>query len=315
MNNSANKNMTASVRISKISEGELTLASERGLDLTASIDAQLEIITKNTNDAYLLLIDAGLLLINVQEKVGDGSFKAELEKRGIAERRAYEMIRYARFAAQLPDKQRAKLGQIAKTKAMLLASADDEVVETYLGDEEGLENLKGLTVRELKQALSDKDKQLADVNVQNDTLKLQLKAHKQSASDGAPDFFQRAQIESCALNHKAKLCVDDLITISHNLMDMPDDPDRDRALKILNHSLNELSVYLFNAHKSISFDLPSDVWSTVEALDALCDDSAIKLAGDYSLITQEHRHETLLREQQAAMNAPKKRGRPAKTGK
>ncbi len=318
------KGKTANVRgfeNTRLLEAEVSLANEIGAVINGTIKSRLDQVVKSSNEAMVLIVKAGLSLISIKRECEYGEFVTQIEKRGIQERRAQEMMNYARFAASLPDGQRAKLMELPKTKAMLLASADAEVIEEYLDDDDSFADLQGLTVRDLKQELRQAKAAIADANVKNDTLQNDLKqaAQKRSSalSGGAvPLFVEDTRHEAAALNHKICLCVDDMQRMNGELLQMtPGNKERhfhDMAAKALYHSLNHAVVHAATLLKEMQGAYGDAVTGEVNAHDTLCDAEALRLAHDFSLITQEHEHEKLLRAQAREAKRPRGRGRPKK---
>lgn len=298
--------------------------TERGLNkqIESPIKKRLQVVANKTNDAFNSLIDAGTLLASIKQECTSDEFKQHIESIGLPPQRAYEMIRYASFAHSLPAAQRKKLTALNKTKVILLAHAEDEVIEDYLENDEGFEELQGMSVRELKNELNKRKQQTADLNVQNDTLTAQLKeatSKKSRALTGGviPLYIEYVRNEACALDYKSRLCVDDLQALANDLIQTASSADEtDKYLigfKALYAATNSILNSALILRNQMHEQFPQVIHGGFEPIEQMVEAEALRLAGDMKLISQEHDHERLVREHQREASRPKGRGRPKKT--
>nr|WP_314710609.1 hypothetical protein [uncultured Comamonas sp.] len=86
----------------------------------------------------------------------DTGFTAWIEQHGMARQRVYEAIRVAKFAAQLPESELAKVLQLGKVKVTLLASIPQDVIDNAAESGSSLiEKADLMTVAELKAEIKD----------------------------------------------------------------------------------------------------------------------------------------------------------------
>lgn len=303
------------------------LVSELAMEevINANNQQLLEFAVKQTNQAYMSMIKAGVALIKLQNQCEHGEFLESLEKAGFAKQRAYELIKYAQFTQKLPATQRKKLTQIqSKTKAVLLAHADQEVIDDLLNDEEGFEDLQNMSVRDLKEDLKKRKHQVADLNVQNDTLKAQLKEatskNSRALTGGViPIFIEDLRNEACAMEYKSRLCIDDIQALSNELMSTASASDEVDAyligFKALFTATNSILNHALTLRNFMIEQYPEAAHSEYMPIESMVAAEALRLAGDMKLISQEHAHEKLVRENQRELSRPKGRGRPRKQDK
>lgn len=165
------------LRHGAVDERESALAFEFGINLQQSSLELVQDAALSMGKAATLLVKSGLELLAAQAQAGDGNFRQFLAQVGIPERRAFEAISYARFAAQLPDNQRSRYLMLPKKSAFLLGNADPEVIELLL-DDENISKTSKLRTRtelsELARALTETEDELETTKAKNEALQEEI---------------------------------------------------------------------------------------------------------------------------------------------
>ena len=164
-------------------EKETDLAKELGVDLSQSGADLVQEAASNMSKAITLLVRAGLELIAAKEKCPHGEFEDYCNSFGISRQRASEAMNYARFAAQLPTKERDKYLVLPKKSALLLANAEPEVI-SFLLEDENLELTRKVRNRaeltELARALTESEDERKRYQSENEALHKEMKALRQA---------------------------------------------------------------------------------------------------------------------------------------
>lgn len=126
---------------------------------TDNLDELARIGSESMNRALYEIAKAGVAFMLVQQQLSEHSdtgFTAWIEQHGMARQRVYEAIRVAKFAAQLPESELAKVLQLGKVKVTLLASIPQDVIDNAAESGSSLiEKADLMTVAELKAEIKD----------------------------------------------------------------------------------------------------------------------------------------------------------------
>ncbi len=126
---------------------------------TDNLDELARIGSESMNRALYEIAKAGVAFMLVQQQLSEHSdtgFTAWIEQHGMARQRVYEAIRVAKFAAQLPENELAKVLQLGKVKVTLLASIPQDVIDNAAESGSSLiEKADLMTVAELKAEIKD----------------------------------------------------------------------------------------------------------------------------------------------------------------
>ncbi len=319
--------MSVSRTFEVITENERALAVELGVDLQASMDERLDRAVTKTNTALRLVVEAGLDLLSIKSECEHGKFGELMQERGISRQRASEMMKMARFSAQLSSAERKKLMNLPKRKALALASTDPEIVHKVLENEEAFNDISNLNYQSMRERIRELEQRNADLEVDLDTAETQkeeLKSRLKKERSGSPypDFFEVTRNESDALTQKCLLALDDLHRLSDDLIKLNEDPHLSEEFRsYLNMSATTLMVHLnaiaaktSQAVHNIEFKLPPV--STSKGVDAnliYSDDEINHAINEREMLVREHEQEKQIRANQREANKPRGRGRPKKT--
>ena len=313
----------------QITESEVELANEMGLSLSADVPNLFKAAVIKQNNAVNLVVESGLLLLEAKHRLDcersqsenaetlGATFKDYLADVGLPERRAYEAMCMAKYAAGLPQDERAEILALPKTKVMLLAQADPEVVADLFADEDT--DIQAISVRELKQRIREEKSAKAQATAELKKAELENeKLHKQLAevnkgradiSDVVPPHVSDIRLETAALYHKAELSIDGiarLIPETHLL-------DGEWALSTARSTFAALQSLIALAkgaavelHKAYGADLDGD-HSTLERLTQA---EMFKCAVEYRELTGIHGKEAEKRQYLRDQDRPRGRGRP-----
>lgn len=309
-----------------LTDAELGLADEMGVDLEGDLKTLIRSATLKTNQALNLVIESGLQLLAAkrfsersenQKNNAKPEFMAALEASGMPSQRAYEAMSMAKYAANLPADAREEMLALPKTKVMLLAQADPEVVADLFADEDT--DIQAISVRELKQRIREEKSAKAQATAELKKAELENeKLHKQLAevnkgradiSDVVPPHVSDIRLETAALYHKAELSIDGiarLIPETHLL-------DGEWALSTARSTFAALQSLIALAkgatvelHKAYGADLDGD-HSTLERLTQA---EMFKCAVEYRELTGIHGKEAEKRQYLRDQDRPRGRGRP-----
>ncbi|AXF86421.1 hypothetical protein DTO96_102175 [Ephemeroptericola cinctiostellae] len=312
----------------ELTELETSLAQEMDLDLSGDVHHLVHIATQATNQALTLVVESGLLLIAAHSKLTDAERSASgkfttnglrelLDEAGLPHQRAYEAMSMAKYAASLPPEQRAEMLALPKTKVMLLAQADPEVVADLFGDEDM--DITAISVRELKQRIREEKAARAQSTVElkkaeseNEKLQRQLDAATKSRADSSdivPPHVSDIRLETAALYKKAELSINGIAQLTPDIHLL----DGEWALSSARSAFAALQGLIAQAkgaaaelHRAYGADLDGD-HSTLERL---TQKELFKCATEYKELIGEHEHEAALREYERDLDKPKGKGRP-----
>jgi hypothetical protein len=245
------------------------------------------------------------------------AFHVILDEFGLPRQRAYEAMSMAKYAANLPADQRTEMLALPKTKVMLLAQADPEVIADLFADEET--DIKDLSVRELKNQIRElkaaKAKSSVEVQkAQAEKAKLEKQlaaatAARADMTDIVPPHVSDIRLECAAMFKKAELSIDGiarLIPETHML-------EGDWSLSTARSTFAALTSLISQArgaaaelHKAYGADLDGD-HSTLERL---TQKELFKCATEFRELIGEHEHEAALRAYERDLDKPKGKGRP-----
>ena len=315
-----------------LTDSELELADFMGVSLEGNAVSLVRNATQKTNPALNLVIESGLMLIAAtnllcersQSKTGSGGhnekpdFKAAIESAGLPLRRAYEAMSMAKYAANLPADERDEMLALPKTKVMLLAQADPEVVADLFGDEDV--DIKALSVRELKQQIrqlkADKAQstvELRKAEAQVEKLENQIDqiqhAHAPLIGGVIPPHVSDLRLELAALTKQAELSIDSMgRTLDEiHLLDGEWSLSSARFLFAALQSLHTQSAgILAQLHREYGAALNGETHTLVR----LTQEEIFKCAVSFSELIAQHEHAAALREHERDAEKPKGRGRP-----
>ena len=313
----------------ELTELEISLAEQMNCDISFEPRKLIDIATQATNQALTLVIESGLLLIAahnqlaVSERSETGQFssnegfRAILEEMGLPFQRAYEAMSMAKYAASLPPDERSEMLALPKTKVMLLAQADPEVVADLFADEDM--DIQAISVRELKQRIREEKAARAQASVdlkktelENEKLQAQLQAAikaRADSSDIVPPHVSDIRLETAALYKKAELSIDGIARLTPDIHLL----DGEWALSSARSAFAALQGLIAQAkgvaaelHRTYGADLDGD-HSTMERL---TQKELFKCATEYKELIGEHEHEAALRAYERDLEKPKGKGRP-----
>ena len=327
----AQAQLPATVKAAKfeMTNAEHDLATAMGLSLGGDVAALVGAAATKTNQALTLVIESGLLLMEAYAQIEDSErsesmrsdskpkFKALIESVNMPFQRAYEAMSMAKFAAGLPEAQRADMLALPKSKVALLAQADPEVVADLFDDEGfdvaalSIRDMK-IQIRELKAAKTQAAVERNRAEEKAERLERELKSAQSSREDMTdivPAHVIDIRLECAALYKKAELSVDGIARL-HNEVNLL---DGEWALSCARSNFAALQSLIAQAkgaaaelHRQYGADLDGDN-STMERL---TQKELFKCAVEYRQITAEHEHEAALRAHERDLSKPKGKGRP-----
>jgi hypothetical protein len=308
---------SANVRVFDLTDAELLLANEMSIDISASICDLVSTAAIKTNQALALVVESGLLLIAARAKSKHGDFLALIEQCNMPIRRAQEAMSMAKYAANLPQAQRAEAMALPKTKVALLAQADPEVIADLFEDEGA--DITALSVRELKNQIREltaakTQSAVERQKTEQENVLLQKRltaatAARADVTDIVPAHVSDIRLECAALYKKAELSIDGLarLTVEMPLL------DGEWALSVARSNFAALQSLIGAArgaaaelHRAYGADLDGDN----STLERLTQKELFKCATEYKDLIATHEHEAALRAHERDVAKPKGKGRP-----
>lgn len=293
-------------------------ARELGIVISGGVDDRLSRAAGAYNAATRLAVEAGYLLLSVKTEIGHGQFDERVSALGLSRQRSSELMRMAKFASSLPQAKRAELLSIPKTKALMLASADQEVLEVLL--EDGADDLDGLSVRELRSKIALLKAQLTDTQVNEQAAKAEAEGLKQrmqrGRTDGVPMMVADLRAEILAHGAKARLGIQSLEAAVLELRDMQDSVLEDwmsGSVQLLWTQLAALSAQVGSVAQAVEarFEVADLMAGGMQPMAYLSTEEAAEVAEQFAQLTTAHGYERDLRAHEREQARPRGRGRPA----
>ena len=297
---------------------EVALAHQLGLNLEASADVRTEQAVFAFNVATHNLIQAGLLLASVKAEMEKEAFEEMLAERGLNTRRAYELIQGATFCARLPESQRVEVMAMHKSKVLALASADPEVVESLLEDEDI--ELGGLSVRALRDRIHELEAENADKGVQLETAQNQVKAAQKAAARALKDHSSEIPLpvfdvrqEMVALIEKGHLSLESMQSACTTLAALRELADtREYVEPTARLGLSGLLSLRLQIDGLIHSYVAAFELETIkpDPISYLRDEEVELVARKFADLIALHKHEAELRDWHRKQDRPRGKGRP-----
>ena len=321
--------IAAPARSFELTELEHDLANTLDLSLEGDARKLVGIATAATNQALTLVIESGLLLmaahgqLAVAERSATGQFtknegfRALLDEFGLPHQRAYEAMGMAKYVANLPIERRGDMLALPKTKVMLLAQADPEVIADLFEDE-GMD-IEALTVRELKNQIRELKAGKAQDGVAMQRAEATARKLEQrlieatqtraDITDIVPPHVSDIRIECAVLFKKAELSVDGIARLigEVHLLDGEWSVSAARStFAALDSIIKQAKGAAAMLHKAYGAELDGDN----NTMERLTQKELFKCATEYKALIGEHEHEAALREYERGLDKPKGKGRP-----
>lgn len=295
---------------------ERSMAHQMGINLEASADVRTEQAVFAQNVATYNLIQAGLLLSSVKAEMETEAFEQLIDARGLTKRRAYELMQGASFCARLPEGARDEVLHLQKSKVLALASADPEVVQAMLDDDEvdvSAMSVKALRVRirELEAAVTDRDVRLETAEAEAKAAK---KAAKKDRDSEVPVAIFDIRAEAVAQVERSRLAVEEVVALGRDLVNLTGVDGVyewvEPTARLAAAGLIALQVQIDGAIKQFkkAFDLADVKPAPMSYLTPGEVEEAAKRFADLVAI---HQHEKALREWERQQERPRGKGRPA----
>lgn len=136
-----------------LTQEDTQAAAEIGIVMSGSIADRINRAVHAHNLAARLAVEAGYLLLGIKAELAHGEFERGVESMGLSIRRARELMTTARFVTSLPSERRAEILMLPKTKVLMLANADTEVLADLIDSPDS--EVHGLSVRELRARIKE----------------------------------------------------------------------------------------------------------------------------------------------------------------
>jgi hypothetical protein len=128
-------------------------AADIGVVMSGTLEDRIARAVQAHNMATRLAVEAGYLLLGVKSELAHGEFERGIESMGLSSQRASELMTTARFVTSLPADRRAEILMLPKTKVLMLANADTEVLADLIDSPDS--DVHGLSVRELRARIKE----------------------------------------------------------------------------------------------------------------------------------------------------------------
>lgn len=289
-----------------------------GIDLTGTVDERANMAAEHMNRSQRHMLASGLLLASIKAECEHGQFLQLIEGRGFEERAAEKAMQYARFIVAQPEATRLRLIEMPRSKVMELASADSEVIQTLL--EDGGESIDALSVRALRQRITELEAATTDLTVQRDTAEAEAEGLRKKVKRGLPERQDQVPLvvadlraEIMALGKKASLALDSFSGLASELMALVGTDAAhdwaDATVRLGASQLAALAVQLNGVLRYYASALPGeDMTPTPRSY--LTKQEVAEAAKTFAELAQLHDYERALRDWEREQARPKGKGRP-----
>lgn len=298
-----------------------------GLDLAVPQADRVVRAAQNLARSAHYMVAAGVDLLSLQAECQHGEFIALLDERGFGKDAAYRAMSYAQFILSRPAKERDQLLSVHKSKVLTLAQADPEVIEELVGEESGIEEVKDLSVRALRQRIRELEAKKVDLATRNESLNEEkdhlasqlrdLRESRVNTTDPVPAVVRDIRLECAELQKKALLSVESIGQLVTEHLDSRSIEIADWDTPIARHlyaallSLHATAGGLLSQLRE-SHGAAIDGDGERTALDNFGPDEVKRCAQVYRDLIREHDHEKELREWEREQALPRGKGRPKK---
>lgn len=298
------------------------LATELGLDIHTSLETRMDAAVKKTNQALRLVIEAGVCYTTVRAELPHGEFENWLNERGVSRQRASEAMKLAHISKTLPTKERQQLFSVSKTKALLIAKADKEIIDQLIEETSGgeLKDLDQLSFRDMRDRIRKLEADKADLEVENETRAATIRNLNEQAAGARnfnqdfPDFVNVSRHEGNALSTEISMRLDELERHVNELIDM----GSTAAPEMLSIAVTSLEIHL-KALAARSYKIANHLNTNMGALvtelkseHVLSDEEIESAIRDRNTMTQEMQQQQKIRDDERENAKPRKPGRPKK---
>ncbi len=209
---------SADVRVFDLTERDLEVAALLNAPMTGEVAGRLRRVVSNQNAMGRLAVETGYVLMSLKSDSEQGQFLAALNEAGIDPRRAQEYMGMAKFASRLTNEQLSDAMAMDKSKVMLLAQTDSDIVGDLLGGEDA-PDLNALSYRQLKttiaelkadraNALAARDK--AEAEATHAAEQLQTAMNRKPSKGEKPYLVQDITAELAVYVRKAQIAIQSL---------------------------------------------------------------------------------------------------------
>jgi hypothetical protein len=294
------------------------LGTTFNLDFDLPKDVRMDRVARHLSQSAQYMLAAGVDLLSLRGECAHGEYLAMLEERGIEARAAQRAIQYTQFLLTLSEHERERMLALPKSHVLTLASADPEVVEDLLGNPD--QDLKLLSVRELRETIKDLSSRKTDMATQLEKSELEIDRLQKVVKDlresrvktggDVPIPVQDFRLECAALHKKADLAVDDMSDLMLRFLSF--ESDGEWNLPVARHLTSALTALHAKtggilAQLRQSYEVSTGV---PDVLDLLSPEEVLRCGQEYKTLIDEHNHEKTVREWEREMDRPKGAGRP-----
>jgi len=286
-----------------------------GIDEHADLDLLANLAAEQMGQAQKHAFKAGLALLCLKARCQHGQFLALLEEREFPQQRASEVMRMAVYLSRQTPDEMSRLMLMPKSKLMLLAAADQEVIDLVV--ETGVK-VEALSVQALQDKLREARAQLADQAVLLETAQAEAKAAKKASKKDrdseVPVAIFDIRAEAVAQVERSRLAVEEVQALGRDLINLRGvegvyqwvDPTARLAIS----GLIALQVQIDGVLKQFkdAFDLEDIKPTPMSYLVPVEVEEAAKRFADLLAL---HQHEKALRDWERQQERPRGKGRPA----
>ena len=311
-----------------LGQPEHALASYLEVDLTATVETQMQRVKADARQGLETALRMGLRLLAVREQCKHGEFEGLMQDAGVGLRDGRGCMQLARaYAAEGDQRRRDALLEMGKSKALILLTAMPDVREKVMESPELMRDALEGSKRDFENQLAELKAQVTDLSVERDTAISQGKSladqlQRRRTDNGnsvVPMVVADLRAEMAALIKKAELAITSLYPLGVETVDLRGDFRAgewvEPTLRLGLSGLLALRELVDGSIKSFSEAMGERVKRLQSGPDALAflDESEIKaVAEEWARLTAVHQHEAALREYERGQAKPKGKGRPAK---
>lgn len=246
-------------------DDDASAAAALGIVLSGSVDDCIHRSIEAVNLGARLWLEAGYLLLKAQSKADHGDWEKQLQRHGVPKQRASELMSAAKFYTSRTPEERAQLLTLGKSKMVLLARADAEVVNDLLANpaEDGLQNL---SVRELRASLAKAESDRVNLQSRLNT----AEARATALEKGSPrltafePFTEDVRTECMHLQGQAQIAIEGLEQLFQDAVNKSDATSPEHRLRmeqvwIAAHVVAARASDLLGTLSQVDYGLPDRV--------------------------------------------------------
>ena len=297
-----------------LTQEDTQAAEEIGIVMSGSIEDRINRAVHAHNMAARLAVEAGYLLLGIKAELAHGEFERGVESMGLAPQRARELMTTARFVTSLPAERRAEILMLPKTKVLMLANADTEVLADLIDSPDA--DIDSLSVRELRARIKELE---AEAGKRTKRLEAELdhrdaviqKLKKKEVQREFDPLTHMVRDECLAYQAGVEINLQSLQTLFEEVKkDSPDAPEWELRLQQIWFAAHAATARATALLEHVRATVPLDMPELASTPNMLTPDEAQRWALEWDTMVSKAKVEAAARADRRAQEGPRGVGRP-----